>query len=75
MARVVIFGWDKLIEQSDNPRRNLSPGKQFFDLKSDPDDRADLAVKNAEKVDRLSGMIDAWIKATPPMNSESRVPH
>jgi uncharacterized sulfatase len=70
MARVVIDGWDKLIEQSDNQRRNLSAGKQLYDLKSDPDDRKDLASKNPEKVEELSDLIDAWMKATPSMNQE-----
>jgi arylsulfatase A-like enzyme len=60
MARVVVDGWDKLIALADG-------GERYYDLKSDPDDRNDLAPENTEKVEQLSDMIDAWMKATPMM--------
>lgn len=71
MARVVIHDWDKLIDQRANPRRNLSGGKQLYDLKNDPDDRTDLASEHVEKVSQLSDMIDTWMKATPPIKKKN----
>lgn len=59
MARVVIDGWDKLIAYPED--------NQLYDLKNDPDDRNNVASENAEKVERLSDMIDAWMNATPRM--------
>ncbi|TWT81520.1 Arylsulfatase precursor [Planctomycetes bacterium CA13] len=53
MARVVIDGWDKLIAR---PERD-----ELYDLKTDPDDRNDLASLKAEKVKKLSGILDAWV--------------
>ena len=53
-ARVVIDGWDKLIAR---------PGtNELYDLKNDPDDRADIAASNPEKVKALTAMIKAWLK-------------
>ncbi|QEG22888.1 sulfatase-like hydrolase/transferase [Mariniblastus fucicola] len=54
MARVVIDGWDKL---------TVSPKKkELFDLKTDPDDRKDLADDNKEKVAELSKLLDQWVE-------------
>jgi arylsulfatase A-like enzyme len=56
VARVVIDGWDKLTAR---PECN-----ELYNLKTDPDDRNDLASKDKKKVRELSGIIDAWMKAT-----------
>jgi arylsulfatase A-like enzyme len=57
-ARVVIDGWDKLIAR---------PGsKELYNLRNDPDDRIDLASKNPARVEKLSGMMDMWMKTTQP---------
>lgn len=57
-ARVVIDGWDKLIAR---------PGKKdLYDLRSDPDDRNDLTMKDKEKVAKLSGLIDEWLVPAQP---------
>jgi uncharacterized sulfatase len=53
MARVVIDGWDKLIAGAKR--------KQVFDLKTDLDDRNDLAEAQPEKVIALSKLIDNWV--------------
>ena len=37
MARVVVTGWNKLIDQKGSQRYNMPPGKQLYDLKNDPD--------------------------------------
>ena len=77
MAHVVIHGWDKLVALPENGgaiRSRQIPlsdrDELYYDLKSDPDDRNDLASENAEKVEQLSDMIDTWMKATPKMNSK-----
>lgn len=56
-ARVVIDGWDKLIVRPS--------GKELYDLQEDPDDRNDLAAQDADKVERLSNIIDEWLESTP----------
>jgi uncharacterized sulfatase len=57
-ARVVIDGWDKLIAR---------PGtNELYDLRRDPDDRHDRSAEEPEKAARLSGLIDTWMKTTPP---------
>ncbi|MGB0415197.1 MAG: sulfatase/phosphatase domain-containing protein, partial [Coraliomargarita sp.] len=58
-ARVVIDGWDKLIARLDR--------KELYDLKTDPDDRRNIAAQNPEKVQKLSTILEAWLKATPSM--------
>jgi uncharacterized sulfatase len=50
IARVVIKGWDKLTA---GPKT-----KQLFDLKTDPDDRKNVAQTHPEKVEKLSQLID-----------------
>ena len=57
IARVVIDGWDKLIARPD--------GLELYDLKNDPDDRADLAEQNYEKVEELSALMNDWLEETP----------
>jgi uncharacterized sulfatase len=57
-ARVVVEGWDKLIVRP--------TGCELYDLKTDPDDRNDLASKYPEKVKNLSGLMDEWMRKTPP---------
>ena len=57
IARVVVDGWDKLIERPD--------GLELYDLKNDPDDRTDLAKQNPEKVEKLSVLMNDWLEATP----------
>jgi uncharacterized sulfatase len=57
-AHVVIDGWYKLTAGKDS--------KGLFHLKTDPDDRNNLASKNPEKVEELSKILDEWLKATPP---------
>ena len=57
IARVVVDGWDKLIERPD--------GLELYDLKNDPDDRTDLAKQNPEKVEKLSAVMNDWLEATP----------
>lgn len=59
-AWVMIDGWDKLIMR---PTRNY-----LYDLKTDPDDRNNLAAKHPEKVSRLSNLIEQWIKDTPQLH-------
>jgi uncharacterized sulfatase len=54
-ARVVIDGWDKLIARPEK--------KELFDLKTDPDDRKDLASESQEKVKELSDVIKKWIES------------
>jgi len=61
-AWVVIDGWDKLVMR---PSR-----KEFYNLKEDPDDRNDIASVNPEKVTKLSRLIDAWLKETPPLTKK-----
>ena len=56
-ARVVIDGWDKLIVRPS--------GKELYDLQEDPDDRNNLAAQDADKVERLSNIIDEWLESTP----------
>ena len=56
-ARVVIDGWDKLIAR---PNEN-----ELYDLKNDQDDRTDVSAQHPKKVEKLSGLIDAWLDATP----------
>jgi uncharacterized sulfatase len=56
-ARVVIDGWEKLIACPD--------GKKLYDLKNDPDDRHNIAAQNPEKVQKLSAILENWLKATP----------
>lgn len=58
-ARVVIDGWDKLIAK---PGQN-----ELYHLKTDPDDRKNLAADNSEKTAALAGVIDEWIEATRPL--------
>jgi uncharacterized sulfatase len=53
-ARVVIDGWDKLIARQDR--------KELYNLKSDPDDRENLAATNPKKVAKLSEMIDGRLE-------------
>ena len=53
-ARVVINGWDKLIATPTE--------RQLFDLKTDPDDRNDLAAQNPERLAELSKLIDQWVR-------------
>lgn len=53
MARVVIDGWDKLIARPD--------GNELYDLKTDPDDRTNVAADHPVKVQELSAMIDEWL--------------
>ncbi|MGB0258593.1 MAG: N-acetylgalactosamine-6-sulfatase, partial [Coraliomargarita sp.] len=57
-ARVVIDGWDKLIARPE--------GKELYDLKNDPDDRHNIATQNPEKVQKLSSILEDWLKETPP---------
>jgi len=38
------------------------------DLKTDPDDRKNLASKHPEKVAKLSKLIDEWLEKTPQMH-------
>ena len=53
VARVVIDGWDKLTAK---PNKN-----ELYDLKSDNDDRNDLAEAKPSKVAELSDMIKQWL--------------
>ncbi len=57
-AFVVIDGWYKLIQTPSS--------KELFNLKTDPDDRNNLASTHPEKVDYLSKLLDQWLKETPP---------
>jgi len=57
IARVVVDGWDKLIVRTDS--------LELYDLKNDPDDRTNLAAQHPDKVQKLSGVIDDWLDATP----------
>jgi uncharacterized sulfatase len=57
IARVLVDGWDKLIERPD--------GLELYDLKNDPDDRNDLAKQNPEKVEKLTALMNNWLEATP----------
>lgn len=58
VAHIVIDGWDKLIAR---PEAN-----EYYDLKTDPDDRTDLSSEHPEKVTQLSAMLADWLKSTPP---------
>lgn len=49
--------WDKLIVR---PESN-----ELFDLKTDPDDRKDLLLKNPSKVQKLVRLIGQWLGDTP----------
>ncbi|MFC7338782.1 sulfatase [Haloferula chungangensis] len=62
VAHVVIDSWDKLTA-------TLS-GNELYDLKTDPDDRRNIAAKNPEKVARLSKLIDEWLKDTPALMTD-----
>ncbi|WP_084422950.1 sulfatase-like hydrolase/transferase [Rubripirellula obstinata] len=53
-ARVVIDGWDKLTAKPS--------GKELYNLKTDPDDRKNLAAADPEKVSELSAMIDELLE-------------
>lgn len=53
-ARVVIDGYDKLIAYPDR--------KSLFDLKTDPDDRKDLASQDPQKVKELSNLLRQWVQ-------------
>jgi uncharacterized sulfatase len=57
IARVVVDGWDKLIVRPNS--------QELYDLKNDPDDRADISAQHPDKVKKLSGLIDSWLDATP----------
>jgi len=59
-AHIVIDGWDKLTSGRSS--------KELYDLKTDPDDRKNLAAENPEKVQELSKLLDDWLKATPPLD-------
>jgi uncharacterized sulfatase len=61
-AWVVVDGWDKLIATPE--------GKELYDLKTDPDDRNDLASKDPQKVSKLWGLIEQWVKTTQPRGVE-----
>ena len=52
-ARVVIDGWDKL---------TVTPTeKRLYDLKTDHDDRNNLAAQNPARVSELSQLIEKWM--------------
>jgi len=57
-ARVVIDDWDKLTSRP--------AGNELYNLKDDPDDQTDLSSQDPEKVTRLSGLIENWLKMTTP---------
>jgi uncharacterized sulfatase len=57
IARVVVDGWDKLIVRPD--------GNELYDLKNDPDDRSDISRQDPDKVQKMSRLIDDWVKKTP----------
>ena len=57
VARVVVDGWDKLTATKN--------GDELFNLKTDPDDRKNIAAQNPGKVAKLSQLIDEWLKDTP----------
>ncbi|WP_136078309.1 sulfatase family protein [Pontiella desulfatans] len=59
-AWVVVDGWDKLIAKPE--------GKELYNLKSDPDDRNNLAAKHPEKVSKLAKLIEEWVKETPQLH-------
>lgn len=59
-AWVVVDGWDKLVATPE--------GNELYDLKTDPDDRKNLASKHPEKVAKLSKLIDEWLEKTPQMH-------
>jgi uncharacterized sulfatase len=61
-ARVMISGWDKLIWRPDRV--------ELFDLEKDPDDRVNLAATQSEKVNAMSGELNAWLGRT--ASSQSR---
>ncbi|WP_407652731.1 sulfatase-like hydrolase/transferase [Aporhodopirellula aestuarii] len=53
VARVVIDGWHKLIARPS--------GSELYHLKHDPDDRNDLSTQHPATVQKLEGMIHAWM--------------
>ncbi|MCA9086597.1 MAG: sulfatase-like hydrolase/transferase [Planctomycetaceae bacterium] len=55
-ARVLIQGWDKLIARPD--------GVELFDLKSDPDDRVNLAGTHPQKANALIAQLNKWLSET-----------
>ncbi len=55
-SRVLIRDWDKIIEWPDRT--------ELYDLKTDLDDRKDLAADDPEKVAELSEALDQWLKST-----------
>jgi uncharacterized sulfatase len=57
IARVVIDGWDKLIVRPDR--------QELYDLKNDPDDRSDISRQDPDKVQKMSRLIDDWLRETP----------
>lgn len=57
---VVIDGWDKLTAKPE--------GKELYNLKTDPDDRHNLAATYPEKVAKLSMLIEQWVKETPQLH-------
>jgi len=61
-AWVVVDGWDKLTMWRTR--------KELFNLKNDADDRVNLASNNPAKVNKLSNLIDQWVKETPMLVSE-----
>ncbi len=61
-AWVVIDGWDKLTMWRTR--------KELFNLENDADDRVNLASNNSAKVNKLSNLIDQWVKETPMLVSE-----
>lgn len=61
-ARVVVDGWDKLIAKP--------TGKELYDIKTDPDDRQNLASKYPERVTKLQNMINTWMKTTQPKGNK-----
>ena len=65
-ARVVINGWDKLIATPTE--------RQLFDLKTDPDDRNDLAAQNPERLAELSKLCLLYTSPSPRDQRGSRMP-
>lgn len=53
-ARVVIDGWDKLIQRPDRV--------ELYDLKTDNNDETDLSAKNKDTVARLEALIADYLK-------------
>jgi uncharacterized sulfatase len=56
VARVIIDGWNKLVVFPDR--------KELYDLKTDNDDRHDLAAEKPELVARLTGILNRWMRRT-----------